>query len=168
MRLAIASGNAPSKPYPTSMRTRRSFFATIRYAPSSTPLRPSFHASSTRMPNCSISSGWVVGTMSTAIWLPFFASKAASLLSMRFTASPDSVPVRSVTRAVSGGTATSAPADLPPAAILPRSSSANRDGGATGHQAPTAPAVGVGLPKSTLGGLEITASFSTAKFGFGL
>src|SRR5208283_364043 len=46
--------------------------------------------------------------MSTAIWLPFFASKSASLASMRLTAPPDNVPVRSVTRAVSGGTATSA------------------------------------------------------------
>ncbi len=84
----------------------------IRYAPSSTPLRPSFQVSSTRMPNCSISSGWVVGSMSTAIWLPFFASKAASFDSMLATAPPDSVPVRSITRALSGGTGTCACASV--------------------------------------------------------
>src|SRR5579863_384735 len=66
------------------------------------------------MPNCSMSSGEVVGTISTAIWLPFFASSAASLASMRETAPPDKVPVRSVTRAVSGGTATCAPAFAKP------------------------------------------------------
>src|ERR1700690_1487844 len=112
MRFAIASGSAPSKPYPASMRARRSFFAISRIAPSSTPLRPSFHCSATRMPYCSISSGCVVGTISTAIWLPFFASKSASRLSMRLTAPPDRVPVRSTTRAVSGGTATSALASI--------------------------------------------------------
>ena len=46
--------------------------------------------------------------MSTASWLPFLASSAASFASMRVTAAPDKVPVRSVTRPVSAGTGTSA------------------------------------------------------------
>ena len=82
---------------------------------------------------------------------------------MRATAAPDSVPVRSVTRAVSAGTATSAPAgtaassNAKPAAARP-----NNYGAGAGFGA------GAGAEKSTLGGLEITASFSTAKLGFGL
>ena len=39
------------------MRSARSSFATTRIAPSSTPLRPSFHCSATRSANCSIVSG---------------------------------------------------------------------------------------------------------------
>src|SRR5574340_315925 len=57
------------------MRSARSSLATSSTAPSSTPLRPSFHASATRMPNCSMVSGWVVGMSSTASCAPFLASE---------------------------------------------------------------------------------------------
>jgi len=49
------------------MRSARSFFATMSRAPSSTFLRPSFHCSTTRNEYCSIGSGAVLGTISTAI-----------------------------------------------------------------------------------------------------
>jgi len=42
--------------------------------PSSIFLRPTFHWSATRIEYCSISSGLVVGSSSTAIWLPRRAS----------------------------------------------------------------------------------------------
>ena len=47
----------------------------------STPLRPSFQESTTRMPYCSIVSGCVLGTRSTAICDPLRDSNAASLAS---------------------------------------------------------------------------------------
>src|SRR5512139_1511209 len=78
----------------------------MRITPSSIFVRPIFHWSATRMPNCAMSSGWVVGTISTAIWLPFCASNAASLLSSEATWSALNVAVRSVTRRVNSGTAT--------------------------------------------------------------
>ena len=66
MRLAMASGNAPSSPRPTSIRSLRSSLAIKSSTPSSTPLRPSFHCSATRIPYCSTVSGCVVGTSNTA------------------------------------------------------------------------------------------------------
>ncbi len=39
-------------------------------APSSTPLRPAFQASATRIPYASIGSGAVEDTINTKIWLP--------------------------------------------------------------------------------------------------
>ena len=69
-RFETRSVSAPSRPRPTSMRIRRSCCAMSRIAPSSTPLRPVFQASATRIEYCSISSGCVVGTMSTATWDP--------------------------------------------------------------------------------------------------
>src|SRR4030095_10293670 len=108
MRPAIASGMTPSSPYPVSMRMRWSSFATISIAPSSTPFRPSFQASATRIPNPAMSSSSVVGTISTAIWLPLRASNACSFCSSAATWSALRVPVRSVTRARGGGTAIAA------------------------------------------------------------
>jgi hypothetical protein len=83
---------------------------------------------------------------------------------MRATAAPDRVPVRSVTRAVSGGTATSA------AAGTAASSNAKPAAARADRQAPycAGAGFGAGAEKSTLGGLEIAASFSTVKVGFGL
>src|SRR3569833_1406016 len=69
------------------------------------------------MPNWAISSGCVVGTISTAIWLPFFASNAANLLSSAAICSALSVAVWSVTRRDSSGTATCAQADSASIAI---------------------------------------------------
>ncbi len=93
------------------MRRCRSFLATTRIAPSSTFLRPIFQASATRMENCSIVSGSVVGTISTAIWLPLRVSKSLSFCDSAAMSLLDSVPVRSTTRPVSCGTATSAEAE---------------------------------------------------------
>src|SRR6185437_3005662 len=79
-------------------------------APSSIFLRPIFQASATRMEYCSMVSGCVVGTISTAIWLPLRCSKllirwfSVSMVSLA------SVLVRSTTCPLSGGTATSASA----------------------------------------------------------
>src|SRR5581483_233919 len=93
------------------MRSARSFIATMSIAPSSTRLRPTFHASPTRMPYCSRVSGSVLGTSSTAICDPLRASKSASSCSSVARCSGVRVPVRSVTRACNGGTATSACAE---------------------------------------------------------
>ena len=80
---------------------------------------------------------------------------------MRATAAPDRVPVRSVTRAVSGGTATSAPAGSAASSkAKPAAARPNNYGAGAGF--------GAGAEKSTLGGLETAASFSTVKLGFGL
>src|SRR5260221_11846953 len=87
------------------MRSRRSFLATSSSTLSSTPLRPSFQASSTRTAYCSTVSGCVLGTMSTATCEPLRASKAASACSSVERWPTVNVPVSSVTRAASGGTA---------------------------------------------------------------
>src|SRR6201991_1183905 len=79
-------------------------------APSSTFLRPIFHASATRSEYCSMVSGCVVGTISTATWLPFRASKSFRVRSSEAISPLLSVAVLSTTRPVSGGTATSASA----------------------------------------------------------
>src|SRR5947209_1544361 len=92
------------------MRSLRSSFATTRMAPSSTLLRPIFQASATRIEYCSMVSGCVVGTISTATWLPLRASKSCSVLSSEAISPLLSVAVLSTMRPVSGGTATSASA----------------------------------------------------------
>src|SRR3954447_7806851 len=94
------------------MRRCRSFLATTRSAPSSTFLRPIFQASATRIENCSMLSGSVVGTIRTAIWLPLRVSRSFSVLVSAVMSALVSVPVWSTTRPVSGGTATSAAARL--------------------------------------------------------
>ena len=71
-------------------------------------LRPSFQPSATRIEYCSIVSGCVVGTISTAIWLPLAASNSRKRCSSAAICSGVSVPVRSVTGERSGGTATCA------------------------------------------------------------
>src|SRR6185436_18122352 len=110
MRFTIASGSTPSTPRPVMICTRRSSLATSSSTPSSTPLRPSFHASKTRTPYSTALSGFVVGTKRTAIWLPLRDSNSASVCSRAAACCAFSVPVRSVTRALSGGTATCASA----------------------------------------------------------
>src|ERR1700704_5153637 len=77
-------------------------------APSSIFLRPTFHPSATRREYCSMVSGCVVGTISTATWLHFFASKSFRVWSSEAISLLLSVAVLSTTRPVSGGTATSA------------------------------------------------------------
>src|ERR1700682_5885868 len=92
------------------MRSLRSSLATTSSAPSSIFLRPIFQASATRIENCSMVSGAVVGTISTAIWLPFLASKSLRVCVSAAISPLESVPVWSTTRPVRGGTATSAKA----------------------------------------------------------
>src|SRR6185503_2602798 len=108
MRRTMASGRTPSTPRPVTIQTRRSSFATSSSTPSSIPLRPSFHESKTRTPYSTGASGLVVGTSRTAIWLPLRDSNSASVCSSAARCCWFSVPVRSVTRALSGGTATCA------------------------------------------------------------
>ena len=110
IRLAVASLSAPSSPYPTSMRSLRSSLAITSSAPSSTFLRPIFQASATRIEYCSMVSGCVVGTISTAIWLPFLSSSPLNVCVSDAMSPADSVPVWSTTRPDKGGTATSAKA----------------------------------------------------------
>ena len=62
-------------------------------APSSIFLRPIFQASATRSENCSMASPSVVGTISTAIWLPLRASKSFSVCVSDAMSSLRSVPV---------------------------------------------------------------------------
>src|ERR1700733_9650311 len=93
IRLAVASVRLPSSPYPTSMRSLWSFLATTRSAPSSIFLRPIFQASATRMENCSIVSGCVVGTISTATWLPLRISRSFSRCVSAAISLADKVPV---------------------------------------------------------------------------
>src|SRR5215510_9470246 len=90
------------------MRRRRSFLAMTRTAPSSIFLRPIFQVSATLSENCSIASPSVVGTISTATWLPLRFSGSASVCVSSAISPLDSVPVWSTTRPVSWGTATSA------------------------------------------------------------
>src|SRR5512141_967226 len=90
------------------MRSLRSFLATTSRAPSSIFLRPIFQASATRIEYCSMVSGAVVGTISTATWLPFLASRFFKVCVSEATSPLESVPVWSTTRPESGGTATSA------------------------------------------------------------
>src|SRR5580698_5608745 len=93
------------------MRSLLSFLATKMIAPSSIFLRPIFQASATRIENCSISSGCVVGTIKTAIWLPFRVSQAFNFRVSASISPLESVPVWSTTRPVSGGTGTCARAE---------------------------------------------------------
>src|SRR5712671_29641 len=92
------------------MRRWRSFLATTSSAPSSIFLRPIFQASATRSENCSIASPSVVGTISTAIWLPLRVCRSASICVSEAISPLASVPVWSTTRPVSAGTTTSATA----------------------------------------------------------
>src|SRR5260370_24599921 len=92
------------------MRSLRSSLATIRIAPSSTFLRPTFQASATRIENCSMVSGAVVGTINAATWLPFLVSKSRKVCVSAAMSPLGSVRVWSTTRPDSGGTATSAKA----------------------------------------------------------
>src|SRR5258706_7594308 len=92
------------------MRSLWSFLATTNSAPSSIFLRPIFQASATRIEYCSMVSGAVVGTISTATWLPFLASRDLRVCVSEAISSLESVPVWSTTRPERGGTATSAAA----------------------------------------------------------
>src|SRR6266700_3390075 len=92
------------------MRSLWSFLATTSSAPSSIFLRPIFQASATLIENCSMLSGWVVGTIRTAIWLPLRSSRFLIVRVSVAMSSLESVAVWSTTRPVSGGTATSAAA----------------------------------------------------------
>ena len=112
-------------------------------------------------------SGWVVGTSSTAIWLPLRASKAFSLSSSRAAASGLSVAVLSTTRPVSGGTATCANAVTANAQHNASARTAVRIALIAVACRSNAHFAGGGL-KSTFGAVEISFSFSTVKFGFSL
>src|SRR2546421_11785249 len=90
------------------MRRWRSFLAITMSAPSSIFLRPTFQASATRIEYCSIVSGCVVGTISTAIWLPLRRCRSRNVCVSAAVSPLESVAVWSTTSALNGGTATSA------------------------------------------------------------
>ena len=105
--------------------------------------------------------------MRTASWLPFLASNDCKVCSRAAFCSAVSVAVWSVTRPLKGGTGTCAPATT-----AQQSAKASRDALAVFNATPwrLSPATpycfaGAGA-KSTLGGLEISFSFSTVKLGF--
>ena len=116
-------------------------------------------------------SGCVLGTISTATWLPFLASKSFRVWSSVAISLLLSVAVLSTTRPVSGGTATSAIAANAQHSISARREAlaafiARRLCGCRDYFA-GAGVAGAGL-KSTFGAVEIAFSFSTEKFGFSL
>src|SRR6266446_3908229 len=92
------------------MRSLWSFLAITSSAPSSIFLRPIFQVSAARIEYCSMVSGAVVGTISTAIWLPLRFWKSSSRCDCAAMSPLESVPVVSTTRPDRGGTATSAAA----------------------------------------------------------
>ena len=67
-------------------------------------LRPIFQLSPMRCAYAAMSSGWVVGTISTTTCAPRDCSKAVSLASSAAFCAAVRVPVLSITCAVSGGT----------------------------------------------------------------
>ena len=157
------------------MRRWRSFLATTISAPSSIFLRPIFQVSAARSENCSIASPSVVGTISTAIWLPFLASNDRKVWFSVATSPLLSVPVWSTTRPTSGGTATLAKAGARKGKTQP-SNSASRMALAAFMAVKSwcsnlligyFDGAGVGL-KSTFGAVEMAFSFSTEKLGFSL
>ena len=99
MRLDSASVSVPCTPRPVWMRILRSCLAITKSTPSSTSLRPSFHASVTRVEKSSIGSPSRVGTSSTATCEPRACSKACSFASRASRCCAESVPVWSITRA---------------------------------------------------------------------
>ena len=108
MRWAAKSGTAPSSDLAGAMRKRRSFKATTSSTPSPTSRRPIFQASPRRWVKSAMSSGAVLGSTSTTIWVPRCCSKLWSCCSRAATSPGAKVPVWSITRAVRGGTGTSA------------------------------------------------------------
>lgn len=159
MRAAAMSGIAPSSALATSMRMRRSSLATMTSTPSPTSRRPIFQALPTRLAKAAMSSGAVVGTISTTTCEPCCCSMAASCVSSDWRCASLSVAVWSITRAVSAGTARSgwAAAGRAPATTRKIAASACQTS-----------ARGIFyLEKSTAGGVLICASFCTVKLGLG-
>ncbi len=107
-----------------------------------------------------MSSGCVVGTISTTICGPASASKAASLAIRFCDSTAVSVPVRSMTRSDSGGTATSGCAAAPSAAAARSSSSQS-----CRNMRMVVSYLDAGFSKLTAGGVEICASLATVKLG---
>ena len=137
------------------------------------PLRPSFHDSSTRTAYCSMVSGCVVGSISTAICAPLRVSKAASFCSSADFCAASRVPVRSVTRALSGGTATSAPAvkgaNSSAATSIRRNSARMIAPQAIIECSAYFAGAGTGVElNSTFGAVEMAFSFSTVNCAFSL
>ncbi|EZP45380.1 hypothetical protein BW39_05963 [Delftia sp. RIT313] len=110
-----------------------------------------------------MSSGAVVATISTTTCEPDFCSMPRSLSSMARASSADSVPVWSMSRAERAGTCCGACAS-----VLPGSSSMVRARAQSMRHSGTRDMVTAYLlPKSTVGGREISASFCTLKLGLG-
>ena len=113
-----------------------------------------------------MSSGCVVGTISTTICEPFCCSKAASLASSAWRCAASSVPVWSITRAVERRhrqQVLGLRAGRARQATRKRAVSARRMRAAV----ICAERYFFGAPKSTVGGVEICASFCTLKVGLG-
>jgi len=120
-----------------------------------------------------MSSGWVVGTISTTTWLPRSRSKAASLSSSACRWAAVSVPVWSMTRAVNGGTGTCANAGNVNQTSTRQTQAIQRrsitDAVAIDQKLRIGckPIIAYLLLKSTLGGALMAASSATLKLGLG-
>jgi hypothetical protein len=120
-----------------------------------------------------MSSGEVVGTISTTICAPADCSKAASLASSAARWASFSVPVWSMTCAVSAGTGSTSCAQAGASAAHSQAASSKRSAhiggpgfnGSGAHHLDAAGAAGAALSKLTLGGALIWASFCTVKLG---
>ena len=118
-----------------------------------------------------MSSGCVVGTISTTICGPALASNAANLATRRALSAADNVPVWSITRSLSGGTGSRSWAH----AVAPRKDSRSSSASCRRRSMATRPAyfeaagaAGAALSKLTEGGTLIWASLATAKFSLTL
>jgi hypothetical protein len=112
-----------------------------------------------------MSSGWVLGTMRITTCAPRLCSNAVSLASSASRCAAVSVPVPSITCAVSAGTGCT-----PPCAQAASGSQAasNRPIASRAPKLDVMKAAGCRiyfLLKSTTGGVEICASFCTEKLG---
>ena len=124
-----------------------------------------------------MSSGCVLGTISTCNWLPLRCCSASACCSSCCFCVASSVPVVSTTGESSAGMAASDCAQAGAATSSRHNASARSmtamavaqlSGVGAGGGVGACGAAGGGVPKSTAGASEIAASFSTVKFGFSL
>ena len=104
MRPATRSVSLPSRPYPTSMRILRSFFATNNSTPLSTSFWPICQPSTTARENSSRTCPSREGMVSTTIWVESVCSNLDKADSSWFDMEGWIILARSFTRPLRGGT----------------------------------------------------------------
>src|SRR5688572_9059310 len=99
MRFAVASGSAPSSPYPTSTRILRSRTNTNSTTPLSSLARPARHAWAVRtVKSSSEELGGKAGKVATRIWFEVSSSNCLSRAFRRASTSAGRMPAWSVTK----------------------------------------------------------------------